>query len=213
MTTTCTATARSGRPCRAPAIRWPYGADGNPVLCAKHAPEHVRQTRDALFAEENRRDEERLTAIDPGCWSWPTALDWTQVADYYGGPVEALRQRFNEGERSALRIAFAAWHDNRCAVCGFREKQLVTDHDHDTGLMRGLLCPSCNGSEPHNNGPFQKYRERPPAQIIGIHLRYWDPFNGWAQPRAIEPHRLDNHPAYGLAARLAARLEGDRGDC
>lgn len=35
-----------------------------------------------------------------------------------------------------------------CAVCGISEdelnKRLVIDHDHETGNVRGLLCPNCN---------------------------------------------------------------------
>ncbi|MGO1050762.1 endonuclease domain-containing protein [Crossiella sp. CA198] len=36
----------------------------------------------------------------------------------------------------------------RCAVCGRHEDQLphglVVDHDHVSGLVRGLLCSTCN---------------------------------------------------------------------
>lgn len=37
----------------------------------------------------------------------------------------------------------------RCAICrtdqfGGRGKQLVVDHDHESGLIRGLLCDACN---------------------------------------------------------------------
>lgn len=31
----------------------------------------------------------------------------------------------------------------KCAVCG-EKKSLYIDHDHETGLVRGLVCQSCN---------------------------------------------------------------------
>ncbi|MFD7109202.1 endonuclease domain-containing protein [Streptomyces microflavus] len=131
---------------------------------------------------------QRLDAREPVCWSWDTRTPESQ-----------------DDARSTLR----AWHGGRCAVCGYRDGRLVEDHDHETGLIRGLLCRSCNGREPHDDGLFRKYRERPPAHILGIHLRYWDPFHGWAQPRAIASNQFDTHPAYALASRLAARLQPD----
>ncbi|KKL48103.1 hypothetical protein LCGC14_2328860 [marine sediment metagenome] len=32
----------------------------------------------------------------------------------------------------------------KCAICGVKPDRLVADHDHDTGVIRGMLCQSCN---------------------------------------------------------------------
>jgi hypothetical protein len=51
-------------------------------------------------------------------------------------------------------IALAQAQGNRCAICKihaddiahgtFKHNPLVIDHDHQTGAVRGLLCPNCN---------------------------------------------------------------------
>ncbi|MFJ9420663.1 endonuclease domain-containing protein [Streptomyces sp. NPDC101249] len=185
VTAPCTATTKSGKPCKGEASRWPRGVAGDPQLCGTHLPVPLRDIRDAGFAEVERRHCERLDTRTPACWAW--------------APPSA--------SETDPRYALISWHSGRCAACGYRDARLVMDHDHDTGQVRGLLCRSCNSSEPHDDGLFRRYRERPPAEIIGVQLRYFDPRHGWAEPRAIDPTQLDNHPAYQLAARLGERLQ------
>ena len=45
--------------------------------------------------------------------------------------------------RAEKRAALMEMQGGACAVCG-AVVVLIVDHDHETGLIRGLLCRSCN---------------------------------------------------------------------
>lgn len=69
-------------------------------------------------------------------------------------------------EELAIKQAF------KCAICGKGDldylNQLVIDHNHATGKVRGLLCRSCNYGlgcffdSPHNLMKASMYLEDPP---------------------------------------------------
>ena len=42
------------------------------------------------------------------------------------------------------REAMIRQQGGKCAICSRRGVDLVADHDHDTGNMRGMLCYQCN---------------------------------------------------------------------
>jgi hypothetical protein len=112
---------------------------------------------------------------NPACWTWNVRnLGHLRRAN----PLEI--------EKKAER-ALRKWHAGRCAMCG-EVASLVTDHDHKTGLVRGLLCHQCNVSEgvqPGADTPLGRYRARSPAAILGVTVRYFDHFHGaYAKPEA-----------------------------
>lgn len=109
---------------------------------------------------------------EPACWSWPLP----------GAPTDE--------ERGGMFYEAAAWRFYRfhtgggCAVCGERppDGRRVEDHDHKTGMVRGLLCRGCNVREGKSAAPLLVwYRRIHPAQILDVYLPYtgigW--VNGW----------------------------------
>jgi hypothetical protein len=97
----------------------------------------------------------------PACWSWPLPR-----GDYDDAP-EALLRDFQQG---------------RCAICGAEKPDLVTDHDHYTGFVRGKLCRFCNAQEGRRTTPLlAEYRKRHPGAILGLELIYTAPLWDYEQ--------------------------------
>ena len=90
------------------------------------------------------------------------------------------------GSDNPLHDPMSHWQDGRCGLCGFRES-LVVDHCHDTGLIRGLLCRSCNTTDGVGNGKgLDQWRGGVTvAAELGIEEMYVDIFG--RTPRRVEP--------------------------
>lgn len=65
------------------------------------------------------------------------------------------------------------YQDGHCAICERNDREIVVDHDHDTMLVRGLLCHRCNSEEGWANFPWtRKYRANPPMVRLGLVVVY-----------------------------------------
>jgi hypothetical protein len=140
----------------------------------------------AELRERTEREEAEIERrwprpTEPACWSWPVT----------------------EADRREGRLI--QWQQWRCANCGGVD-ELVCDHDHETGLVRGWLCRSCNGLEPGAFGddPLVLYRQRNPATMLGVHEQYWSPFTRSAEAERYDRSQLspERSPAYVLARRF-----------
>lgn len=80
--------------------------------------------------------------------------NYPRVRDYH--QKYALQDRTPQAQRHR-RNALAAFglteqdydrlyskQEGKCAICGEEMKRLSIDHDHTTGVIRGLLCRPCN---------------------------------------------------------------------
>ncbi len=156
---------------------------------------------------------------DPACWSWPVPA-WRD----HGAELAALAARgdLSAGAwrliyRDAAALRWAEFHAGvrvaddpdaapRCAMCGtggLREggaTRVVDDHDHTTGLIRGILCSGCNVAEGIGRRDVAAaYAARPPSLILGY--RSWYVGRGW-------PLGWWNDP--GLARRLTGNRDWAR---
>ena len=55
-----------------------------------------------------------------------------------------VRLRYKYGIEPEEYDRLADDQDGRCAICKKHTEPLHVDHDHSTGLVRGLLCHKCN---------------------------------------------------------------------
>ncbi|RPE27250.1 endonuclease domain-containing protein [Kitasatospora cineracea] len=127
----------------------------------------------------------------PACWKWPLPTAepgpgpeaGTGQDDLTAEAAEDLREILADDPEERDRALLVAWQGGRCAICN-RRRELVDDHDHATGLLRGLLCSSCNTIEGRSTQPiFVRYRERPPTAILQLRIRYWNMYTlSYAEP-------------------------------
>jgi hypothetical protein len=89
-------------------------------------------------------------------------------------------RRVRYGVTPELYDALLAAQEGRCAVCGERAKPLCLDHDHETGVVRGMLCSPCNvglghlRDDPRRLLAAVRYLRDPPAPKVARMLQLAD---------------------------------------
>lgn len=177
MTRELTEIPRCGRP----------KANGQPCMrrggpCFEHTTaEEERESLEWAQQEVKRRDvaeREWLGATTQG----RPAFEAAELLDQQGIPSCHVWQ-VPDGEvphHLSATQALRRWQAGACAMCSASGGRLLVDHCHRTGLVRGLLCTSCNTAEGMGRGgSFAAYRARSPAVMLGLREQYgsaWDGF-------------------------------------
>lgn len=85
-------------------------------------------------------------------WRWPG----------YCGPI---------GKTGPMRMVLVEAFGPACQACGVRPNECI-DHDHRTGIVRGLLCLYCNNNIDLCRHPlgcaYAEYLNDPPAYGLGL---------------------------------------------
>jgi hypothetical protein len=179
----CGRVTKKGKPCSATLHSW---LEGLKVRRAEGCWTHMDPAFREAAERRKRQDEDAwqaYLAADPICWGWSVPDDPENWTYPQGGALdqqlseEALAMAMGDPESCGSAI-LSHWQNGRCAICGHRY-ELVEDHDHDTGLVRGYLCRGCNTQEGVHRGDdnlFGRYRRQHPTSMLGLRIRYWDPF-------------------------------------
>lgn len=162
-------------------------ANGQPCMrrqrpCSEHAtPEEKQATLEWAVAEVARRDEVEREWLAATTAERPTfmeaeALQWRGIPACHQWEVPPGPPPPHLEPVDILRC----WQADECAICSASRGRLLVDHCHRSGLIRGLLCTSCNTAEGLSGAAvYAAYRLRPPAVMLGVEAQYGSPWDGF----------------------------------
>jgi hypothetical protein len=150
----------------------------------------------------------------------PVGHPWCHTQDVNHMSISLTREVYQHYDHDvAGLIVLADWQGNMCAVCGHKRK-LIKEHDHDTDLIRGLVCPSCNAREsysknyssaiedfPDSDLTIRRYLRMPPTRMLGLMVHYSRTRNVDPTEVVSEWYRQDAQREIAAAeAQVQARL-------
>ena len=114
---------------------------------------------DPNHRERSRKGQQRFREKDPAA-----ARERSRLS------VQKIRLRNHGWTLEAFEAAWEA-QDGKCAVCsrvmlrtGTKSESVAADHDHTTGLARGLVCTRCNAALARFEAFLRFLREGVPMQ-------------------------------------------------
>ncbi|MFE2710651.1 endonuclease domain-containing protein [Streptomyces mirabilis] len=180
----------------------------------------MKNDLERAFEEARRRDAIELEWLGASIQGRPTFAE-AELLDRRGIPsCHVWKIPRNEAPVHLTAIdALRRWQAGACAMCSASPRRLLVDHCHRTGLVRGLLCTSCNTAEGLQSAPsFVAYRERPPAVILGVEEMYGSPWGEEIAPSDASPEeRTQRNAAHvdaaeGLFAGITDRFRPECAD-
>lgn len=113
------------------------------------------------------------------CESGDMARRYRSNRPHHNETYRRSRLKWQYGMSEAIYLEMLAEQGGRCAICrtddpGAGRKNWNVDHDHETGMIRGLLCVRCNhllgmaDDDPERLAAAARYIEAPPAGPRGL---------------------------------------------
>ena len=96
---------------------------------------NARYANDPVF-----KAKRRATSVASKARRSPAAIARTK----YNAKLNQLKKKYNLTIEQYTELANG--QEGRCKICGRSDKKLAVDHCHVTGIVRGLLCRTCNSA-------------------------------------------------------------------
>ena len=93
--------------------------------------------------------------------------------------ITGLPIQLTKGQCDTLRKQLIKLQGGKCALCETPLKDVgghpALDHDHRSGLVRGVLCSNCNGMEGQiHSRAIRAKRKRTAREWLFSLLEYWE---------------------------------------
>lgn len=146
------------------------------VQCHKTSPEVYFNVRKGRINVRCTHCNEASAAYKKRNWdkTLQARRVWLETANgaKYKKESGKKKWRINKyGISNEMFESLRASQNNACAICKLEVKELCVDHDHETGMVRALLCRKCNTGLGH-------FKDN--VTTIENAIKYLEHFENWS---------------------------------